>query len=56
MSGSPYPPLVALQEWQKIEAYISQRSEATFSHGICPECRARIVEPELARLRDRPAP
>ncbi len=24
--------------WQQIESYISERSETTFSHGICPEC------------------
>jgi hypothetical protein len=24
--------------WNQIEAYISEHSEAQFSHGICPEC------------------
>ncbi len=24
--------------WDQMEAYISQRSEAEFSHGVCPEC------------------
>ncbi len=24
--------------WQQIEMYIQQRSEAQFSHGVCPEC------------------
>jgi DNA-binding response OmpR family regulator len=24
--------------WHAIEAYISQRSEAMFSHGLCPDC------------------
>ena len=24
--------------WNRIEAYIEQHSEATFSHGICKEC------------------
>ena len=24
--------------WQPIEAYIAQRSEAQFSHGLCPDC------------------
>ena len=24
--------------WTKLETYISERSEARFSHGICPEC------------------
>jgi hypothetical protein len=26
------------EEWQQIEQYIAQRSEASFTHGICPEC------------------
>ncbi len=25
-------------EWEQIEAYISRKSEAEFSHSICPEC------------------
>ena len=25
-------------EWERMEAYISRRSEAEFSHGICPSC------------------
>lgn len=33
-------------KWQAMEGYISQRSEADFSHGICPEC-ARIHYPDL---------
>ena len=37
--------------WEQIEVYISQRSEATFSHGICPSCRATIVAPELEKWR-----
>jgi hypothetical protein len=24
--------------WQPIETYISERTEASFSHGVCPEC------------------
>jgi CheY-like chemotaxis protein len=24
--------------WQQLEGYISRRSNARFSHGICPEC------------------
>lgn len=26
------------QNWQQLEAYISNHSEALFSHGICPHC------------------
>jgi PAS domain S-box-containing protein len=27
--------------WSQIEAYVSERSEAEFSHGICPECEKK---------------
>src|SRR5512147_2519046 len=32
----------ALGEWQPIEKYVGERTEATFSHGICPECSAKL--------------
>lgn len=32
--------------WQQIERYISDHSEAQFSHGICPEC-AKKFYPEF---------
>ena len=32
--------------WEQIEVYIRDRSEAEFSHGICPDC-ARKLYPEL---------
>jgi hypothetical protein len=28
--------------WQQIEQYIGDHSEATFSHGICPECKRKL--------------
>jgi len=28
--------------WNQIEAYITQHSDAHFSHGICPECLKRL--------------
>ena len=28
--------------WKEIESYISQRTEAKFSHGICPECLEEV--------------
>ena len=28
--------------WQQIESYIREKSEADFSHGICPECAAKL--------------
>ena len=32
--------------WTQVESYISDHSEAEFSHGICPEC-AKKLYPEL---------
>lgn len=37
--------------WQQLEAYISTRTEATFSHGICPECWENRIEPELRAMQ-----
>jgi len=39
--------------WNQLEAYIRDHSEATFSHGICPDC-IRELYPEVAeRLKTR---
>lgn len=32
--------------WFQFESYISNRSEAEFTHGICPECAMKLY-PEL---------
>ncbi len=29
-------------EWQILEAYITKHSEATFSHGVCPDCAKQL--------------
>jgi hypothetical protein len=34
--------------WRQIEAYIHEHTEADFTHGICPECMARLY-PEFVR-------
>jgi DNA-binding response OmpR family regulator len=36
--------------WSQVEEYISRRSEAQFSHGICPDCWDRVVKPQLEAL------
>ena len=36
--------------WQQVENYISEHSEVKFSHGICPECYEKLVEPEFGKL------
>jgi hypothetical protein len=28
--------------WQQIESYISEHSDAKFSHGLCPECMIKL--------------
>lgn len=27
--------------WQQVEAYVSEHSQATFTHTICPDCREK---------------
>jgi hypothetical protein len=27
--------------WSRIEEYVSAHTQAEFSHGICPDCRAK---------------
>jgi phosphoserine phosphatase RsbU/P len=36
--------------WQQLENYIGERSEAQFSHGICPDCIEKFARPELEKL------
>ncbi len=39
--------------WEPVESYITKRSVAQFSHGICPDCYASIVQPQLAALKGK---
>ncbi len=42
------------ESWQQLESYITQHSEALFSHGICPECFGKVygeAEKELESIR-----
>ena len=41
--------------WQQMEAFISDRSEAEFSHGICPEC-AKKLYPRFAPVASESVP
>jgi DNA-binding response OmpR family regulator len=36
--------------WQQVESYISDHSDARFSHGICPDCYESVVKPQLQTL------
>jgi K+-sensing histidine kinase KdpD len=45
------------ETWTRLEEYISQRSEAQFSHGICPSCwQERYAETLGAVAGSLPAP
>jgi CheY-like chemotaxis protein len=33
--------------WSQVEEYVSRRTEAQFSHGICPDCYERHLKPQL---------
>jgi DNA-binding response OmpR family regulator len=42
--------------WQQVDTYIADHSEAQFTHGICPECRGKVLGPDLQRLKiDEPS-
>jgi response regulator RpfG family c-di-GMP phosphodiesterase len=38
--------------WQRVESYISAHSSVQFSHGYCPECFDKYVQPQLDALDD----
>lgn len=33
--------------WEQVETYISEHTEAEFSHGICPECYAKVLKSQI---------
>ena len=35
--------------WKQIKSYISDHSDAKFSHGICPECMVKLYGKEFTR-------
>jgi DNA-binding response OmpR family regulator len=43
----------AHDRWTSIEHYITQRTDASFSHGVCPDCYESVVKPELDRMRPK---
>ncbi len=40
--------------WSPVEVYVHERTDAEFSHGLCPQCLATNY-PDLARDEDDPA-
>jgi response regulator RpfG family c-di-GMP phosphodiesterase len=40
------------EEWESLDRYLERRFDAQLSHGICPECYAKYVQPQLDRPPD----
>jgi hypothetical protein len=38
--------------WSQVEKYVSDHTEAEFSHGICPDCTIELY-PELIAKSDK---
>jgi hypothetical protein len=41
--------------WKQVELYISEHSEASFTHAICPECKAKWEEEAREAMRSSQA-
>jgi sigma-B regulation protein RsbU (phosphoserine phosphatase) len=39
--------------WVSIEKHIKQKTDTSFSHGICPDCYQSHVKPAIAKLRSK---
>ena len=39
--------------WEQVEHYIVGHSDLQFSHGICPSCYVKVVEPQVQEARRR---
>jgi len=39
--------------WEQIETYISEHSEAQFTHGLCLECTARLYPDHWERMKGK---
>ncbi|HEY8995245.1 MAG TPA: response regulator [Lacunisphaera sp.] len=42
--------------WQQLDAYVSTRTDARFSHSICPKCYKEKVLPQFEQLGIPPPP
>ncbi len=39
--------------WQRIDSYLTEHADVNFSHGICPDCYLKVVQPQLDKLREQ---
>lgn len=42
--------------WHTVESYLAQHTNSQLSHGICPDCMASVIEPQLEAVRPRSLP
>ena len=38
--------------WEQVEDYVTDHTEAIFSHSVCPECHDTHIKPQLDRLAE----
>jgi sigma-B regulation protein RsbU (phosphoserine phosphatase) len=41
------------ESWESLESYIERRFETQLSHGICPDCYIKYIQPQLDRTEPR---
>jgi phosphoserine phosphatase RsbU/P len=41
------------EQWESLETYIERRFETQLSHGICPDCYIKYIQPQLDRTEPR---
>lgn len=41
------------EHWSQVEEYVSRKTEAQFSHGVCPECYERVLKPQLDAVQQQ---
>ncbi|MCB2187437.1 MAG: hypothetical protein KQJ78_13530 [Deltaproteobacteria bacterium] len=42
--------------WHQVESYVQEHTGATFTHGICPECRAKLYPTLPGNAQGKPEP
>lgn len=38
--------------WEQVEEYVTEHTEAKFSHSVCPDCYEKYLKPEISKLVD----
>jgi len=37
--------------WQQLDSYLMEHADVLFSHGICPDCYQKVVQPQIDQAR-----